>query len=365
MKTLTIHTKAKDFSVYFTHTFSFVDTLRTMTNYVVVVGEVVYKLYKKKLFDTFPKDTLIVLPLVEKHKTLDTAIRLYKKLLEKTAKRNISLISFGGGINQDVVGFVASTLYRGVNWIYVPTTLLAMADSAIGLKTSLNFESYKNMIGTFYPPTKIFINPHFLKTLPKQDYASGIGEIIKLLLMKKKAIQEIDTIIAKINNAKKATNIQAIEQIIQESIQIKLEYMLGDEYDFGKRNLLNYGHEFGHALEPASRYAIPHGIAVLIGILFANYISYKRAWISKKTLEYLSNNLLLPNIPFDAVQLEKAFFNRTLLLQNMRKDKKISGKELVLVLPEKDFSLCKVQDLHIHEFDDGLDYITTILPIQR
>ena len=164
MDKLIINTRIRNFSVEFVNDFSFVDELLNIKNYVVIVGQNVYKYYKDIIFSRFPKDRLIILKLNEQRKTLDTVMEIYKKLLPLTAKKNLTLISFGGGINQDVTGFVASTLYRGINWIYIPTTLLAMADSAIGLKTSLNHESYKNVLGTFYPPSQIYINTDFLKT---------------------------------------------------------------------------------------------------------------------------------------------------------------------------------------------------------
>ena len=144
------------------------------------------------------------------------------------------MISFGGGINQDVTGFVASTLYRGINWIYVPTTLLAMADSAIGLKTSLNHESYKNVLGTFYPPSKIFICAVFFENFKKIDYMSGVGEIIKFMLMKKGPIKDLDDTIKKIEKLKLNNDKKFVINIIKESIEIKKSYMEGDEFDSGK-----------------------------------------------------------------------------------------------------------------------------------
>src|SRR3989338_1450675 len=179
MDKLIIKSRIRDFSVEFVDDFSFVDELLDIKNYVVITGQTVYKYYKDVIFCRFPKDRLIILKLDEQRKTLSTVTEIYKKLLPLTAKKNLTLISFGGGINQDVTDFVASTLYRGINWIYIPTTLLAMADSAIGLKTSLNFSSYKNVLGSFYPPSEIYINVNFLDSLPNEYYWSGVGEIVK------------------------------------------------------------------------------------------------------------------------------------------------------------------------------------------
>src|SRR3989344_9486927 len=134
MNELTIKSPLKNFRVLFVDDLSFIKELIALPNSIIIVGSVLYKLYKSKIFRQFPKERVIIIPLDEKRKTLATVQKLYKKLIPLSAKKNLVIISFGGGINQDVVGFIASTLYRGVNWIFIPTTLLAMTDSAIGLK---------------------------------------------------------------------------------------------------------------------------------------------------------------------------------------------------------------------------------------
>lgn len=354
MKTLKIKSQIRDFEVKFVDDLSFVDDLIKIEDSVVIVGKNVYAIYKKKIFDKFSKKKVLVFELGEKNKTLDTVVKIYERLLEKTAKKNLTIISFGGGVNQDVVGFLASTLYRGVNWIFVPTTLLAMADSAIGLKTSLNFKSYKNVVGTFYPPSAIYIDVDFLTTLPKLNYYSGVGEIVKFYLMKKDAIKDLEKTLKKISILKDGSDKKAILKIINESIKIKLSYMEGDEFDKGRRNLLNYGHEFGHALEPASSFAIPHGVAIAIGIIFANIVSVKRDLLSKKVFEDLNKRLLLNSVPQDSLKLKREYFDKDILIENMRKDKKVINKELVLVLPQRNFNLVKVNNLTIDEYESSL-----------
>ena len=124
-----------------------------------------------------------MLPVREERKTLETVQELYGHFLGRSAKRNMTLISIGGGILQDISGFAASTLYRGINWVFVPTTLLAQADSCIGSKTSLNYQGYKNLLGTFYPPNEVYIYMPFLATQAELDFYSGLGEVVKLHLM--------------------------------------------------------------------------------------------------------------------------------------------------------------------------------------
>ena len=352
MSKLIIKSRIHNFEVEFINDFSFINELLKIQNYVVIVGKNVYKYYKNIIFDRFPKDRLIVIKLDENRKTLNTVKNIYKELLPLAAKKNLTLISFGGGINQDVTGFVASTLYRGINWIYIPTTLLAMADSAVGLKTSLNHESYKNVLGTFYPPTKIYINVNFLKTLPDKDYISGVGEIIKLMLMKKNSINNLAELTKKIEKLKQNDDISFVINMIRESIEIKKLYMNGDEFDLGKRNLLNYGHELGHALEATSNFKIPHGISVIIGMIFANLVSTQRGWIDEKLNKEINESLLLPNIK--TVKLKKEYFYYNFILEKIKKDKKRISKNLPLVLPQKNFNLVKVTDFNFNELKTTL-----------
>ncbi|VVA43822.1 conserved hypothetical protein [Candidatus Roizmanbacteria bacterium] len=359
MDKLIIRSRIRDFSVEFVDGFSFVDELLDIKNYIVIVGQTTYKHYKNIIFSHFPKDRLIIIKLNEQRKTLNTVMKIYKKLLGLSAKKNLTMISFGGGINQDVTGFVASTLYRGINWVYVPTTLLAMADSAIGLKTSLNHESYKNVLGTFYPPSKIFICADFLKTLKKIDYMSGVGEIIKFMLMRKDPIKNLDGTIKKIEKLKLNNDKKFVINIIKESIEIKKSYMEGDEFDLGRRNLLNYGHELGHALEATSNFKVPHGIGVIIGIIFANLVSVQRGWIDEKINEKINKFLLLPNIK--TVKLKSEYFDFKALLEKIKKDKKRISDKLPLVLPRSDFELIKITDLDFNEFKKTLQKLIQVI----
>lgn len=359
MDKLIIKSRIRDFSVEFVDDFTFIDKLLDIKNYVVIVGQIVYKHYKNTIFSQFPKNRLIVIKLEEQTKTLDTVIIIYKKLLPLAAKKNLTLISFGGGINQDVTGFTASTLYRGINWIYVPTTLLAMADSAIGLKTSLNHDSYKNVLGTFYPPSSIYICTDFLNTLKKADYLSGVGEVIKFMLMKKDPIKNLDDSIKKIEKLKLNDDKKFMINVIKESIEIKKSYMEGDEFDLGRRNLLNYGHEFGHALESTSNFEVPHGIGVIIGIIFANFVSVQRGWIDGKLNDKINKFLLLPNIK--TMKLKSEYFDYKTLLEKIKKDKKRISDKLPLVLLNKNIDPIKITDLEFEEFENALQKLVKVI----
>lgn len=354
MKSLQIQSKIKDYSVSFESNFNFFDNLSRITEKVVIIDKVVFDLYREIFTKKFDQLDIIMVEAIEENKTLDYTKSIYEILVKKNAKKNLNIISIGGGITQDITGFVASTLYRGVNWIYVPTTFLAQTDSCIGSKTSLNFQSHKNLIGTFYPPTQIYINTSFLNTLSEVDFFSGIGETIKFQLMKEIYPKDFKAIAEAVN---RATGKESLVPLIFDNMQVKLSYMASDEFDQGRRNLLNYGHCFGHAIETTSNYYIPHGLAVTIGIIFANAISKNRLFLSTEVYDFLNKNLLLPNIP---LKLKKEHFNMD-ILKSMKSDKKRVGEHLTVVIPDEEFRLTKVDNVTESEFIKSFDETVNIL----
>ena len=278
-------------------------------------------------------------------------------MMDFAAKKNMTIISFGGGITQDVTGFLASILYRGVNWIFVPTTLLAEADSCMGSKTSLNHKRFKNLLGGFYPPTTVFINTQFTQTLTEMDFYSGIGEIVKLHLMGGKAL--VDSIGDDVRTiAMDRTNVTLLNKLVHNSLNVKYSYIKDDEFDTGKRNLLNYGHCFGHALETSSEYKIPHGIAVVIGIIFANIIAEKRGLLASEMNKQLRDEILMDCIK---CPIEKSFFNREAILAAMKMDKKRVGNGLPMIVLQDNLELQKLIDMTPEELFEGMDILDSIL----
>lgn len=310
---------------------------------VFVVDEKVYTLYKDTILKGIPKDILMLVPALEEQKTLVGVQEVYDFLLQSSAKRNLTLITIGGGILQDITGFVASSLYRGINWILIPTTLLAQADSCIGSKTSLNYKGYKNLLGTFYPPSKVWIDPSFVKTLTEEDYYSGLGEIIKLHIMGGHTyLEEFKSQFELLCNK----DTSAVEKAISSSLQIKLSYMNGDEFDLGRRNLLNYGHCVGHAIESVTDFRIPHGQAIIIGMIIANQISVTRGVLSQNKCDYYEQTFLLPALKTPLLPQE---FNLDQIIHAMGKDKKRIGKGLVLVMVTDNCELIRANDLNPEE----------------
>ena len=267
LENLTIKSNIKNYIVHFEKDKNFLENLVKRENTIFIIDKNVYNLHKSNILANIPQDKSIFLDISEEMKNIETACFLYEKIMQFSPRKNLTIISIGGGITQDVTGFVASSLYRGVNWIFVPTTLLAQVDSCIGAKTSLNFKHYKNLVGTFYPPSEIFIYPEFLKTLTREDFYSGVGEMAKLHLMNGEDATK--------NFVKDLSLIDKLDETIllkytQNCLKIKKSYIENDEFDTGKRNMLNYGHCFGHAIESSTNFEISHGQAVVLGMILAN-----------------------------------------------------------------------------------------------
>jgi 3-dehydroquinate synthase len=216
---------------------------------------------------TFHKLThsAIFVPALETNKSLDASPALIEQMRRSGANRQTHLVAVGGGIIQDLSAFIASVYMRGLQWSYLPTTVLAMVDSCIGGKSSINVGPYKNLVGTIHPPVQVLIDPALALTLAADDQSSGLIEAAKICFCHGPA--SFDRHISYAPRPGMGTD--ALEQVILNSLLAKKHFIEIDEFDKGERLLLNFGHTFGHAIEGASHYAIPHGIGVGIGILCA------------------------------------------------------------------------------------------------
>lgn len=352
-----IKSNIHDYDVTFHTSIDFFASLKSIPSKVVVIDAVVHKLYPQ-LTEGMDSNDIICIDAIEGNKTLEQVQSLLLKLIARPEKRQLTLISVGGGIIQDITGYAASTLYRGIQWIFVPTTLLAQADSCVGSKTSINFAGYKNILGGFYPPHHVHLCTEFLLSLDKVDFYSGVGEIIKFLLLddtKEPDFEEIRLLVADLYQQK------ALQHGIESSLKVKQSYINQDEFDSGKRNLFNYGHCFGHALEVSSNFKVPHGMAVTIGMIFANIVAVKRRWMSEGIYQTLNTTLLLPNI---AITLSADWFDHSILLDALKNDKKRVGTDLTLILPNSDkIAAVKIHDLSETEFSDALSRLLLVLDL--
>ena len=209
----------------------------------------------------------------EANKNLDTVEDVYEFLIKNHFDRKDMLVALGGGVVGDLTGFTAATYLRGISFIQVPTSLLAQVDSSIGGKTGVDFRAYKNMVGAFYQPELVYMNISVLKSLSDRLFNSGFGEIIKHGLIKDAAYYE--WLRDNISNIK-SRDLDALEQMIYVSCNIKREVVEKDPKEKGDRALLNYGHTLGHAIEKLMNFKLYHGECVTLGMIAALRISVNR-----------------------------------------------------------------------------------------
>lgn len=348
-----IKSRFKDYEVVFEKSFDFIKELLNQPLSQLVIDRQIYNLYQE-FFRGTDESKLILIDATEENKTIETALSICEQMTNIPAKRNATLISFGGGIIQDITGFVANVLYRGIKWIYVPTTLLAQSDSCIGGKTSLNYQKYKNLLGTFYPPDVIHICPGFIHTLTQADFESGMGEVIKFNIMGgKEGLTHIEESMPRLMKREN----DAVEEAIHYSLQFKKDFIEEDEFDKGERIKLNFAHTFGHAVETVTQYKIPHGTAVAIGMIMANNISVKRGLLNPDIAKR-SEKLLLQVIHVDYASMDKPLDEFVLA---MRKDKKQINTSITAVLMTdvpKDLRI--VHDVEMEEVSEAFAYFREI-----
>lgn len=261
----------------------------------------------------------------EEEKSYGRIEHVFESLLQAGFRRGCTLVAIGGGVTQDITCFVASVLFRGVPWNLIPTTLLAQCDSCIGSKSSVNIGQFKNQIGTFYPPRRVFIVNEVLKTLSLDDLRSGLGEVIKLHLISggEDYMRMREQLILG------SPAFHQMSSLISSSLSIKKRFIEQDEFDMGVRNLLNYGHTFGHAYESVSSYSVPHGIAVTLGVVSATFVSERLGLAAAGHFEEV-NELARPF--YSPYEKQLAGTDVETILDAMRLDKKSTRMEVNCIL---------------------------------
>jgi len=299
---------------------------RDIKDSIFLIDSNIAEIYKKNLEGVLNSSRCLIIDANEKNKSLEKFPNYVSSLVKLGVKRRNTLIAIGGGITQDITCFLATTMMRGLPWIFYPTTLLAQSDSCIGSKSSINSGEIKNILGTFTPPEKIILDVSVLKTLKDIDIHSGIGEMIKVhAIDSPESFNKISDGFKKIISDDKC-----MENFIYDSLLIKKKLIELDEFDIGPRNVMNYGHSFGHAIETATNYSIPHGIAVTIGMDMANYVASSLKVTTESHFirmhEVLDKNASL---------FRKVFIDSDLLLEALTKDKKNTSSQLRLILPDE------------------------------
>ena len=232
-----------------------------------IVDRRVADLHRAILTPVLAARSVLLIDATEGAKSLERFPGYVDHLVARQLRRGQTLIVVGGGIVQDIACFLAATMLLGVPWRFYPTTLLAQADSCIGSKSSINSGNAKNILGTFTPPSHVTIDSRFLRTLDERDMRSGVGEMLKVHAIA--GADEFDRIAA--DYARLFSDPRLMGRYIRDSLLIKKAYIEMDEFDCGPRAIFNYGHTFGHAIEAATDFAVPHGIAVTLGMDMANF----------------------------------------------------------------------------------------------
>ena len=282
----------------------------------------IFKIYKN-ILDRKDFKSLKLIKVDEDQKTLEKINEYISFLLKNNIHKDHAILVIGGGLVQDIGSFTSHIILRGIDWIFIPTTLLAISDSCIGSKSGINIDKYKNQVGSFHPPTKIIMSTAFLDSLPKTGVIDGIGEILKHALIKGgKRYQFISENISKFGVDKRVD-----ERIIYESLLIKKEVVEKDELEKNIRRLLNYGHTFGHALEGYTDHKISHGIGVLTGMDLANYISLREKIMSRSNFNKI-HNLIYSFIKSRMVKIID--FDKYMIF--LSRDKKVVGDRVNVLL---------------------------------
>ena len=291
---------------------------------IIVTDQNVKKYYLKKLTNRFSVKNIKLYTYAilngEKSKSFRTLEVLAEKIIKKGINRNDIIYAFGGGVVGDLTGFLSSIILRGVKFIQIPTTLLSQVDSSVGGKTAINSKLGKNLIGTFFQPTAVFIDPNTLNTLPRKEFLSGYAEVVKYGLIN-------DIVFFKwLDKSTKDTLglvPKNILKIISTCVKKKAEIVRLDEKEKKTIMLLNLGHTFAHALESELSYKVRHGEAVSVGLLMAMKLSHNLSYATKNDFNLLENHLKKSKLPIKLKELsnKKKWLSKN-ILKKMQMDKK-------------------------------------------
>ena len=280
------------------------------------LGYLLSKISAKELY-------IITVPDGEEYKNQDSIDTIMESLFNHRFNRSSLLIAFGGGVIGDMTGFAASIYQRGIDFIQIPTTLLSQVDASVGGKTGMNNKYGKNLIGAFHQPQAVYIDPHFLETLPQREFGAGVAEIIKMAVTFNKDFFEF---LEKADLGDKAQ----LQEAIKQAVQTKASVVVQDEKERGLRAALNYGHTFGHVIENQTQYkTYLHGEAVAIGMVMANKLAVALNLMSEEEAQRVEKLLQKYNLPtYYEIDDAEAFYETFYL------DKKSSDASITFIIPE-------------------------------
>lgn len=292
---------------------------------ILIIDQKVYALYGKNI--DWPDSRTFQMPATETFKGMEGVLALYDFLHQHQMTKGETLVVVGGGITQDISAFVAATYKRGLNWVFFPTTLLAMSDSCIGGKAGVNYRGSKNQLALFSSPQSVIINIAFLQTLPEKDLKSGLGEILKLCITGGKQLVDF---FQQVVQSGRVQHFEHFKPLIMNALSVKRAVIEVDEFEQNIRKGLNYGHTIGHVIEAMTDYAIPHGIAVVIGMMIVNQMSSEQGLLAREECVEINR------VCFSLLDDESRQKLKTLDIQDMmlrlQQDKKVSGDQVTMIM---------------------------------
>lgn len=342
MKEISVNSNNKVYKVYMDNDINKIflafeeNKVRKNGKIFIITDDNVYSIYEEKIKKLVKNlnYNIFIMQHGEENKSYNTISKIYEFLLQNECDRKDLLVAFGGGIVGDITGYVAATYMRGLKYVSVPTTLISQVDSSVGGKVAYNFNNVKNLIGTFYDPSFVFISVSFLKTLSKREFINGMGEVMKYCIIKDanlfKYIKTNMKAILELENDK-------LIYIVKECIKIKADVVERDYNDLGYRNILNFGHTIGHAIEIDSNYEVSHGEAVSLGTLAAIKLSEMKFFIDSNIYKEIKKmySKLGMKINYDIVDKDK-------FLKTIKHDKKIENNKIKFTLLE-DIENCQTK----------------------
>lgn len=314
MKTININIPNKEYNVHIKSglLFDIEKYIDVNQEIVIITDDFIPKDYLDIIKTKITNPLVFEVPMGENSKSIDIAYSIINEMIEEKVSRSALLIALGGGVIGDLTGFVASIYMRGIDFLQIPTTLLSQIDSSVGGKVGINSETMKNAIGSFYQPKMVLIDTETLKTLSEREFNNGVAEMIKYGLIADKTLF-YDVLEKSINDN--------LEHYIGRCVEIKRNLVVQDELDKGIRQLLNYGHTIGHAIEQHSEYSILHGEAISIGM---NLMS--KGYSHHSDLIKILNKYSLP-VDHD--------YESNILLKYIKTDKKVMNEKLNIVVVEE------------------------------
>ncbi len=331
MKTLTVELGARSYPIHIGPGLltdgSLIKTLAPADQILIVTNESVAPLYLRKVESAFAerKRRSLVLPDGEQYKTVDSFVQVIDELIDAGFHRDACIVALGGGVTGDIAGFAAAAFQRGIDFLQLPTTLLAQVDSSVGGKTAVNHPRAKNMIGAFHQPVAVIADTDTLRTLPPRELAAGLAEVVKHgLIVDARFFAWLESNM----DALRALDGAALTHAITRCCEIKAGIVAEDEREQGRRALLNFGHTFGHAIEALGGYGRwLHGEAIAIGMCMAADTSVRLGWLERNEAARIRALLERAGLPTRAEGLAVAD-----ILDRMQFDKKAGRKGLRLVL---------------------------------